>query len=171
MKLYHGSNVEISEIKLEKCMPYKDFGKGFYTTALEEQAWQMARRKTKIEGGVPTVTVFSVPDDLLYGCGLVCRVFEERPTVEWAVFVKNNRDKKFEDISSPQCNTDCKYDVVAGPVADDTIGLLIRQFQRGIINERYLRDGLTFDKVTNQYTFHTESALKYIEKVGVKYDK
>lgn len=28
-------------------------------------------------------------------------------------------------------NLDCKYDVVVGPVADDTVGLLIRQFSRG----------------------------------------
>ena len=30
MILYHGSNVEITEINFNKCKPYKDFGKGFY---------------------------------------------------------------------------------------------------------------------------------------------
>lgn len=37
MKLYHGSNVEINEVDLSKCRPFKDFGVGFYTTMLEEQ--------------------------------------------------------------------------------------------------------------------------------------
>ena len=171
MKLYHGSNVEIFEVNLEKCMPYKDFGKGFYTTTLEEQAWRMAKRRAATEGGKPVVTIFEIPDELISDKNLTCKVFSEKPSVEWAVFVKNNRDKKFADISSPECNLDNKYDIVVGPVADDTIGLLVRQFQRGLIDEKYLTEGLSFDKVTNQYTFHTERALKYLKKVGAKHDK
>ena len=171
MKLYHGSNVEIFKVELEKCMPYKDFGKGFYTTTLKEQAWRMAKRRAVTEGGRPIVTIFEIPDELLSENSLNCRVFSDKPSVEWAVFVKNNRDKKFEDISSPECNLDGKYDVVVGPVADDTIGLLVRQFQRGLIDEKYLTEGFSFDKVTNQYTFHTEKALKYLKKVGVNYDE
>jgi len=30
MKLYHGSNTGIDTVNLEKCMPYKDFGRGAY---------------------------------------------------------------------------------------------------------------------------------------------
>ncbi|WP_428863329.1 DUF3990 domain-containing protein [Clostridium sediminicola] len=36
MKLYHGSNTIITTIDLEKCRPYKDFGKGFYCTGIKE---------------------------------------------------------------------------------------------------------------------------------------
>ena len=32
MLLYHGSNIDIKEIDLAMCRPYKDFGKGFYLT-------------------------------------------------------------------------------------------------------------------------------------------
>jgi len=39
MILYHGSNVEIGTIDLGRCRPYKDFGKGFYTSPILEQAW------------------------------------------------------------------------------------------------------------------------------------
>jgi hypothetical protein len=38
MRLYHGSNMKLSYIDLGKCRPYKDFGQGFYCTALSEQA-------------------------------------------------------------------------------------------------------------------------------------
>lgn len=48
--LYHGSNVRIESIDLGKCKPYKDFGKGFYLTDIEEQAVQMAVRRTRIAG-------------------------------------------------------------------------------------------------------------------------
>lgn len=37
MILYHGSNTDIETINLEKCFPYKDFGKGFYLTDINRQ--------------------------------------------------------------------------------------------------------------------------------------
>ena len=45
MILYHGTNLDIDRIDLEKCAPYKDFGKGFYTTTIFEQAKAMAFAK------------------------------------------------------------------------------------------------------------------------------
>ena len=171
MKLYHGSNVEIEQVDLSKCRPFKDFGVGFYTTVLEEQAWRMARRRVALEDrGVPTVTVFEIPDDLLQQPHLRCRVFEDQPTVEWAIFIRNNRDRSFRNIADEDCNIDCKYDIVVGPVANDTVGLLIRQFSRGTINAEYLRKGFSFSRLTNQYTFHTERALRYLKKVGVMHE-
>lgn len=171
MILFHGSNVEITEVDLSKCGKFKDFGTGFYTTTLEDQAWRMAKRRTVLEGcGVPTVTLFEVPDDLVGISELNCRVFDEQPSIEWAIFIKNNRDRHYSDSSSRDCNTDCKYDVVVGPVADDTVGLLIRQFSRGTIDAEYLKREFSFDRLTNQYTFHTEKALCYLKKVGVLYE-
>jgi hypothetical protein len=48
MILYHGFNMEIDRIDLSKSRPYKDFGKGFYTTLYEEQAWAIARRTVRL---------------------------------------------------------------------------------------------------------------------------
>lgn len=42
MILYHGSNLDIEEIDLEKSKPNKDFGKGFYLSENESQAKEMA---------------------------------------------------------------------------------------------------------------------------------
>ena len=53
MKLYHGSNTIIEQIDLSKCKPYKDFGQGFYLTAIREQAEQMARRTSCIFRRIP----------------------------------------------------------------------------------------------------------------------
>lgn len=171
MKLYHGSNIEINKVDLAKCMPNKDFGSGFYTTMLEEQAWRMAQRRARIDGGNPVVTIYEVPDNLTEISELNCRVFGDNPTIEWAIFIKNNRDRNFMNFESLECNLDNKYDVVVGPVANDTVGLLIRQFSRGTINEEYLRKEFNYGKLTNQYTFHTDRALKYLKKVGVMHDK
>lgn len=84
----------------------------------------MAQRRARIDGGIPTVTVYDVPDNLTENSDLNCRIFDDKPTIEWAIFIKNNRDRKFTDISSRECNLDCKYDVVIGPVANDTVGVM-----------------------------------------------
>lgn len=81
MKLFHGSNTEIDKVDLLKCMPNKDFGRGFYTTMLEEQAWRMAQRRARIDGGIPIVTVYEIPDNLTELSDLTCRIFEDKPTL------------------------------------------------------------------------------------------
>jgi hypothetical protein len=48
MILYHGSNIIIENIDLNKCRPYKDFGKGFYCTTIKSQAELMAKRVAAI---------------------------------------------------------------------------------------------------------------------------
>lgn len=58
MILYHGTNCVVDKIDLNKCLPYKDFGKGFYLTTIKEQAEKMAKRVSKIYGGQPVVNFF-----------------------------------------------------------------------------------------------------------------
>ena len=38
MILYHGSNQPIADIDLSRGKKFKDFGQGFYTTHIKEQA-------------------------------------------------------------------------------------------------------------------------------------
>ena len=45
--LYHGSYIEVSQIDLSKCKYGLDFGKGFYLTAIREQAIAYAERFTR----------------------------------------------------------------------------------------------------------------------------
>lgn len=139
IRLYHGSNIAIEEIDLKKTRPYKDFGRGFYLTSMKEQAQKMAQR--------------------------VSRIFE-KPSKEWALFVINNRNRDYQDIYSMECNHDNKYDLVIGPVADDDLALLFRQFLGGLISVEVLVEAMKFKKLTNQYSFHTERALELLEKAG-----
>ncbi|MDR1470677.1 MAG: DUF3990 domain-containing protein [Spirochaetaceae bacterium] len=121
MKLFHGSNREISGIHWGKCRPFKDFGKGFYTTPFQNQAWAMARRTVKICGnGTPWVTEFFFDENILKDDkdgALNVRKFD-KPGNEWALFVTDNRNRKLHDYQSPECNGDGKYDIVTGPVAN-----------------------------------------------------
>ncbi|MBQ3426608.1 MAG: DUF3990 domain-containing protein [Clostridia bacterium] len=170
MKLYHGTNLDISEIDLNKCRPYKDFGRGFYLTEINEQAMNMARRVARIYGGSPIVNVYEIPDDFLYSTELNIKNFGKDPSEAWAVFVMNNRSRDFKDFTSPDCNLDSKYDIVAGAVADDDMAMLFRQYQNKLIDFETLVKGMIFKETNSQYSFHTERAVAMLRKVGVIYE-
>lgn len=166
MRLYHGSNIEISKIDLNKCLPYKDFGKGFYLTEIRDQAEKMASRVARIYGGKPCVTVYEFDEAALTDGDIGVRKFK-LPTKEWALFVIHNRSREFKDIASEECNLDNKYDLVIGPVANDDLALLFRQFSNGLIDVDTLVREMKFKKLTNQYSFHTKKAIAYLRKEGI----
>lgn len=167
MILYHGSNMRIHEIDFCKCRPFKDFGKGFYCTAIKEQAELMAKRVARIYGGNPKITAFEFNEEIYNSDKVNVKKFES-PTEEWALFVLNNRDRKFKDISSLKCNIDNKYDMVVGPVADDDLALLFRTFTKGLIDIDTLVKEMKYKKFSNQYSFHSEEALNFLKVIEEK---
>lgn len=168
MLLYHGSNTDIKSISLAMCRPYKDFGKGFYLTELKEQAAKMAARVSKIYGGKPIINIYEISDEFIENTTLNIRRFADAPSEEWARFVMNNRNRSFTNHASAECNLDNKYDIVVGPVADDDMAMLFRQYQSDLITFENLISGMTFRKTTNQYSFHTERAIALLRKVGAE---
>lgn len=164
MKVYHGSNTNIEKIDLNKCKPYKDFGQGFYCTTIYKQASFMAERVVKRQGGDKCINVFELDESIFKDKSLKIKVFD-KPSKEWATFILNNRNKDFANINSKHCNIDNKYDLVIGPVADDDIIVLFRTFVNGLINIDTLIKELTYKELTDQYSFHTNEALKYLKKV------
>ncbi|MDR2702438.1 MAG: DUF3990 domain-containing protein [Spirochaetaceae bacterium] len=164
MTLYHGSNTEIDKIDLGKCRPLKDFGRGFYTTPLREQAWAMAKRTVRIYGeGPPCITEFMFDDAVLIDTRFNIKRFE-KPNLEWAKFVVNNRNHVFTDFPSSECNTDGKYDIVTGPVANDDITALINVYLAGILSDDALIKELTFRELSGQVSFHSERAAACLQK-------
>lgn len=140
MKLYHGSNTGIESINLAMCRPYKDFGTGFYLTDIKEQAERMAVRVSRIYGGEPIVNIFEIQDDF-----------------------RSLSDINVKDFL---CNQDNKYDIVIGPVADDNMALLFRQYENEMIDFSTLLQGMIYKKTSSQYSFHTEKSIRLLRKVG-----
>jgi len=165
MRLYHGSNVVIESINLAMCRPYKDFGKGFYLTDIEEQAKQMAKRVARIYGGSPVVNTFEIQDDFRKMSDIKIKDFGIQTTEEWAKFVMSNRNRAFTDEVNTLCNRDNKYDIVIGPVADDNMALLFRQYENEIIDFETLLKGMIYKKTSSQYSFHTEKGIRLLRKV------
>ena len=154
MKLYHGSNIIIKNIDLSKSKPFKDFGQGFYLTEIEEQAYQMARRTASIYDGDAFVSKFEFDENAFNDDSLSIKQFDS-PNEEWALFVMANRSRK---LHHPIHN----HDIVIGPVADDTIATLFRNFDDDIIDLPTLVNRLKYKKISSQYLFHTSKAISYL---------
>ena len=132
MRLYHGSNMAITDINLSRCRPNKDFGLGFYLSPEKTAAERMAYRTVKRFGGSPYVMTYDF-NDMELG-RLALRRFD-KPSVEWAMFVMANRRGV---IDAQEHNLDSKFDVVVGPIANDDLALLFRQFSRGLLTVEML---------------------------------
>ena len=157
MKLYHGSNQPIHNIDLSKGKKYKDFGQGFYTTHLPEQAVYWSKRISDRFGGIATVTEFEFDMDAALAEGLKVKIFE-KPDKEWALFVMANRKQCGEDFSHD-------YDIVIGPVADDRMARLFGLYDMEIIDLDAVVAGLIYKDLNSQYFFATERALNYLKRV------
>lgn len=156
MKLYHGSNVIIDKIDFTKCHPFKDFGCGFYLTDNIKHARNMAFRRFMRTGGKEYVSEFEF-DNKNAAQNLKIKVFDH-PSEEWAHFVMMNRS---ENISHPAHD----YDIVIGPIADDSVVLSFRLFQDGYISISELVKRLEYKELSTQYFFHNESSIKYLTRI------
>jgi hypothetical protein len=78
-------------------------------------------------------------------------------TEEWADFILLNRQNK-EKRSLHD------YDIVVGPIANDTVGFQIRRYTEGIITKAQFLQEIMYHQVTMQYFFGTERALTILER-------
>ena len=161
MRLYHGSNTAFTDIDLSVCRPNKDFGRGFYLSPDRVAAEKMALRTVRRFGGRPYVMTFEFNDTRL-GDTPVKRF--SMPTEEWAMFVMANRRA---DVLAQDHNRDNRYGLVVGPVANDDLALLFRQFTLGLVTLEMLVRGMRYKQLTVQYSFHTSEALSALAFVGV----
>ena len=149
---------------MQKCKPYKDFGRGFYLTTIKQQAELMANRTARIFGGSPFVTTYIFDESILSNTTLSVKAFAN-PSEDWALFVLNNRNRAFINHSDTNSNQDNKYDIVFGPVANDDIALLFRTFTNKIIDLPTLVNGMKYKRLSDQYSFHTDCATTLLLKV------
>ena len=77
------------------------------------------------EWGEPIVNAYLFDENMLKeDSPLIVKVFDGY-TKEWAEFILKNR----KNISDTPVHN---YDIVVGPIADDTVGLQMRRFEQGV---------------------------------------
>lgn len=157
MKLYHGTNVDFSEIDFSKSNRFKDFGKGFYLTDIRSQAEELAQKRAARDGGVPIVQEYEFDETLLSTSQLKVLHFEE-PTAEWADFIYKNRKRK-----APYFQHD--YDVVIGPIADDGVAYLLDRYEEGSYTIDELARELKYKRLNRQYYFGTAHSILFLKRI------
>lgn len=144
--IYHGSTqiVPYPEIRIGKF--HKDFYFGFYCTIMEKQAKRWAVRFGR-EGYVSRYQY--TPNE-----ALSVRRFDSL-SEEWLDFVVACR------MGQPH-----GYDIVEGPMADDTIYNYVQSFMDGKITRAAFWELARFKYPTHQISFHTVRALLTLEFAG-----
>lgn len=145
MILYHGSYVEIIKPDLNHSRHNVDFGKGFYTTPLHEQAKKWCS-KFKRRGKEGIISYYEF-DEREYET-LKVQKFESY-SEEWLDFILNCRRGKD--------NTD--YDIVIGGVVNDKVFNTVELFFDGLIDKKEAINRLRYEKPNLQICFRTEKAL------------
>ena len=114
MELYHGSGDIVEFPEIRKTRYTKDFSWGFYCTQSYEQAHRWAERRHT--HGVVNVYIYHENPEL--------RIKKfPKMTDEWLDFIAECRSGKIHD-----------YDIVEGPMADDTIWNFVNDFLNGNIS-------------------------------------
>lgn len=149
MKLYHGSNVKVEKPEIRNTLRALDFGAGFYTTSSYEQASRWAKSVTKRRRtGVATVSVYDFDEQNLDDL----RVLQfDTANGDWLDFVVSNR-KLLPQIEM--------YDLIIGAVANDSTLQVIDDYMDGKYTKEQAIGYLMPQKLTDQYAFLTDVALK-----------
>ena len=151
--LYHGSNQIVDEPEIRIARYNKDFYYGFYCTLIKEQAIKWATRYQST-GYLNEYSYTENPE-------LKIKKFETM-TEEWLDFIADCRLGKAHD-----------YDIVEGPMANDTIFNYVQDFIDGNISRAAFWELAKFKKPTHQISFHTARALttlRFVKGYGVNGD-
>lgn len=146
MILYHGSYLEISKPDLKHSRDNVDFGRGFYTTLIYEQAvkWCGKFRRRGKEG---IVSRYLFDEENMQNLKVL--QFDSY-SEEWLDFILNCRNGKD--------STD--YDVVIGGVANDKVFNTVELFFDGLIDKKEAINRLRYEKPNLQVCLRSEKAIE-----------
>jgi len=153
MILYHASKEVVEFPEIRKSKYTKDFSWGFYCTNSYKQAVRWANRGE----GTPIINSYSyIPDNslsVLKFNGL---------TDEWLDFIAKCRKGESH-----------RYDIVEGPMADDTVWNFVNDFLYGDISREQFWTLAKFKHPTHQISFHTLAGLNCLNFEGseIVYDR
>lgn len=153
MTLYHASKEIVQFPEIRKARYTKDFSWGFYCTNNFEQAVRWANRGE----GEPIINCYSYKQD-----NTLSILKFNSMTDEWLDFIAKCRNG----------NTH-QYDIVEGPMANDTIWNYVNDFLSGRITRKQFWVLAEFRYPTHQISFHSLSAINCLtyERSETVYDR
>lgn len=153
MTLYHASKEIVQFPEIRKAKYTKDFSWGFYCTNNYEQAVRWANRGE----GEPIINHYSYENN-----NTLSILKFESMTDEWLDFIAKCRNGDTH-----------QYDIVEGPMANDTVWNYVNDFLSGRITRKQFWTLAEFRHPTHQISFHTLSALDCLtyERSETVYDR
>ena len=147
MILYHGTIVEIRTPEIIKTEIGRDFGFGFYTTDIREQAERWAKRKADLSGvGHSVISVYDMSDDHE---GFRTLNFAEDMD-SWNDFVCACRDGETGYL---------EYDIIIGKVANDKVYRVVDMYRRGIWDKQRALSEMKVYETYDQIAFVSQDAI------------
>lgn len=153
MILYHGSYMEVSKPDLLHSRLNVDFGRGFYTTPIFDQAVKWCG-KYKHRGRDGVLSEYLLNDEALQNCKVL--KFETY-SEEWLDFI----------LSCRKGSDETDYDIVIGGVANDKVFNTIELYYDGLIDKTEALKRLRYENPNLQICFRAQEVIeKYLSFEG-----
>lgn len=152
MKLYHSSDVLVTQPDTVHSRDYLDFGRGFYLTSIHEQAVRYAQRFLRRQRNA----------------WLNSYEFEFEP-LDWKIINFDKYDKEWLNFVA-NCRAgkdDTNFDLVIGGIANDKVIQTLDRYFEGELSEKETLGLLRYEKPNIQYCIRSQKmldeCLKHIE--------
>jgi hypothetical protein len=147
MILYHGSYLSVEKPDLSYSRNNVDFGKGFYTTPLHEQAVKWSERFKKHHGS-GIVSAYELDENTVRKNTSILEF--DTYSGEWLDFIVTCRRGK---------NIGSDADIIIGGVANDRVFNTLQLFFKGLIKDDEAIRRLRYEKPNIQYCFRNQSVI------------
>lgn len=145
MIVYHGSNIEIRKPDMLHSRKNVDFGSGFYTTPLQQQAEKWCEKFLR-RGKNGVVSVYNMNEKVLE----TCRILEfSSYSEEWLDFVTSCR----------MGNDTTEYDLIIGGVANDKVFNTCELYFKEYIDKGTALSRLRYEKPNQQICFKNQRTI------------
>ena len=155
MTIYHGGTHIVDMPRIIAAYTGRDFGKGFYTTRIRDQAIKWAKRQAVYRNKAVAILNSYVMDDSVLNT-LNTKTFSDY-SMEWLDFV-------IECRSNAAYRHD--YDIVVGKIANDDVGETIQAVVDGLASKDYALAKLAFAHANDQICFSSNKALECLEFIS-----
>ena len=158
MKLYHGSTQIVEMPLVSYGRDNLDFGKGFYTTNLQEQAEKWVQKFTLL-GKKGCINIYDFQDE---GIKKKCRykIFLEY-NEEWLDFILSCRSGGKDYLN---------YDIIEGGIANDKVFNTIELYFSKLIDKTEALKRLKFEKPNKQICFISQEVLNNVLRYESAYE-
>ena len=152
MILYHGSFITVDKPDLLHSRDKVDFGKGFYTTPIYEQAKSWCGKFIR-RGREGIISRYQFDEN---ECGDLKILRFESYSEEWLDYI----------LSCRSGSDDSDYDIVSGGVANDRVFNTVELYFEQLIDKAEAIKRLRYEKPNMQIAFRSEAALACLRFEG-----